>query len=146
MQEKDKKVNIFKNIYFLLFVKILLTALVLVATFFCGLYSLIFMVFGGIWKISTFISLLIIPLILPFIWLENKNRKKYLTVFVSLILVDGILFGTQAGIRAYNNAVTIDVTPAIKVHEYMPFDEKSKIVQIKSETFKFDESKDIPII
>ena len=146
MEEKDKKVNIFKNKYFILTLKILLTALVLFGCYYGGLILLILLAFSGIWVPLIIISVLILPMIIPFIWLRRKALKKYLLSFVSLILLDGILIGTQLGIRAYNDAITIDVTPAIIVYEYYPFDEESKIVQIRSKTLNFLESDALPRI
>jgi len=59
-----------------------------------------------------------------------------------------VLVGTQAGIRSYNDSITIDVTPNINPYEYLPFDEDSKIVKIDSQILDFDgiPKEQLPII
>ncbi len=127
-------------------VKIILTAVVGIVCPVASLYLLIFLSFSGFWPITIFFSLLILPLIIPLIWL-NK-RKHYLIAYLSHLLCFAILVGAQVGIRAYNDAVTIDVTPSINVYEYLPFDENSKIVKTKSENLNFDnvQKEELPII
>ncbi|MBQ9079559.1 MAG: substrate-binding domain-containing protein [Clostridia bacterium] len=116
--------------------KIFLSLAVIAAALIVGFFLLIFMSFGGIWTITMILSLFILPLLLPLIWLNKK--KRYLVGYGSYVLCFAILLGTQLGIRAYNNSITIDTAPAINVHEYMPFDEGSKIVKIDSQTLSFD--------
>ena len=129
-----------------LVVKILLT--VLVAMVFPGAAITLFIIlaFGGFWDITVWLSLFIVPLVIPLIWL--KKRKPYLIGYVAYLLCFAILVGTQAGIRAYNDATTIDVTPNINTYEYLPFEEDSKIVKIRSKTLNFDNlpTEELPII
>lgn len=127
-------------------VKIILTAVVGIICPFASISLLVLLSFSGFWGITVFASLLIIPLIIPVIWL--KRRKPYFIAYLSYLLCFAILVGTQVGIRAYNDAITIDVTPNINVHEYLPFDEDSKIVKIQSETLNFDNipKQQLPII
>lgn len=77
-----------------------------------------------------------------------KKRKVYLIIYGAYLLCFIALIGTQEGIRAYNESITIDVTPDINVHEYLPFKEDSKIVKIDSKILNFDNVSDInlPII
>ena len=134
----------FKNKTVTLILKILATLLVAYLSVISALLLLILLSWNGFWLITTFLSILIIPLAIPFIWL--KKRKIYLLSYTSLVLCFAILLGVQSGIKAYNAAVTIDVTPNINVHEYLPYEENSKIVRLDSKLLKFNEGDDLPII
>lgn len=116
--------------------KIFLTVLAVAICPIASMFLLFIFAFSGFWEITMWASLFIIPLLIPFIWI--KRRKPYLIFYVSYLLCFAILVGTQAGIRAYNEATTIDVTPNIDVYEYLPFDEDSKIVKIESKTLDFE--------
>lgn len=127
-------------------VKIIFTAIIGIISPFAALILLLLFLFSNYWDITIFMSLFIIPLVIPLIWI--KKKKPYLIAYVSYLLCFAILFGTQWGIRTYNDAITIDVTPNINVYEYLPFDENSKIVKTKSETLDFDDmpKQELPII
>lgn len=94
---------------------------------------------GGYWVVTVCLGTFLLPLVLPLIWLNKK--KPYLIIYLSYLLCFVILFGTQSGIRYYNESITIDVTPSINVGEYMPFEEDSKIVKLDSKLLDF---KDVP--
>ena len=111
--------------------KIVLTCIIGVASPFAAIFLPILLSFGGFWEVTIVASLFLLPLAIPAIWLEK--RKPYLIVYGSYLLCFAILFGTQAGMMAYQDAITIDVTPNINVREYLPFDENSKIVKMRSE-------------
>lgn len=102
--------------------------------------------FGGFWVITVFLGVFLLPLVIPLLWLDNK--KPYSIFYLSYLAVFLILLGTQWGIRAYNEHITIDVTPNINVDEYMPFDEDSKIVKIDSKLLDFSQlpKEELPII
>ena len=127
-------------------IKILMTAVIGVICPFASIYLLIFLAFGGYWAVTVLMGLLLIPLVIPLIWI--KKRKAYLIAYISFILCFAILVGTQFGIRSYNDAITIDVTPNINVHEYLPFEENSKIIKTKSEILDFCNvpKQELPII
>lgn len=129
-----------------LVVKILLTVFVAMVFPVTAITLFIILAFGGFWDITVWLSLFIVPLVIPLIWL--KKRKPYLIGYVAYLLCFAILVGTQAGIRAYNDATTIDVTPSINTYEYLPFEEDSKIVKIRSKTLNFDNlpTEELPII
>jgi phosphate transport system substrate-binding protein len=129
-----------------LVVKILLTVFVAMVFPVAAITLFIILAFGGFWDITVWLSLFIVPLVIPLIWL--KKRKPYLIGYVAYLLCFAILVGTQAGIRAYNDATTIDVTPSINTYEYLPFEEDSKIVKIRSKTLNFDNlpTEELPII
>ncbi len=126
--------------------KIILTAVVGIICPSASITLLLLLSFGGFWQVTVWASLLIVPLVIPLIWL--KKRKFYLIAYVSYLLCFAILFETQVVIRHYNEAITIDVTPSINVYEYLPFDEDSKIVKIDSKTLNFDgvSRQQLPII
>lgn len=129
-----------------LVVKILLTVFVAMVFPVTAITLFIILAFGGFWDITVWLSLFIVPLVIPLIWL--KKRKPYLIGYVAYLLCFAILVGTQAGIRAYNDATTIDVTPSINTYEYLPFEEDSKIVKTRSKTLSFDNlpTEELPII
>ncbi len=123
-----------------------LTVVVVLACPIAALLSLLYLSFGGFWIITIILGTLILPLAVPLIWLEKQ--KYYLYAYISFILCFLILLGTQTGIRKYNESITIDVTPSINVHEYMPFDKNSKIVKTESKLldFKSLSKEQLPII
>ena len=129
-----------------LILKIVLTVIGVLLLPFVGMVTLVSLSFSGFWGITVFLGLLIFPMLLPLLWLEK--RKTYLIVYGSVILCFGILAGTQFGMKAYNDAITIDVAPNINPHEYLPFDEDSKIVRVDSKTLTFDDlpADQLPII
>ncbi len=122
-----------------LIIKIVLTAVVAVICPYASVVLLLVLSFSGFWGITVLLSLLIVPLIIPIIWL--KKRQVYSIIYASFVLCFFILCGTQLGIDAYNDSITINVTPNINIHEYLPFKERSNIVKINAETLDF---KDVP--
>ncbi len=88
------------------------------------------------------ISGLILPSLLPFLWL--KKRKPYFICWLSVLLALFITCSVAFAIEKYNESITIDVTPNINVREYLPFTEDSKIVKIDSKTLKLTDN--LPII
>ena len=127
-------------------VKIILTVIVALLCPIASVILLLILSFEGFWQVTIFASLLIIPLVIPLIWL--KKRKPYVIAYVSYLLCFAILLGTQVGIRRYNEAITIDVTPNINVQEYLPFEQDSKIVKTDSELLDFNgiSKEELPII
>ncbi len=126
--------------------KTLLTVAAVLFFPFAALMSIFLLSFSGFWDITIWLSVFIVPGIIPLIWM--RKRKVYLTIYGAYLLCFIALIGTQEGIRAYNESITIDVTPDINVREYLPFDEDSKIVKIDSKTLSFDDVSDfsLPII
>lgn len=129
-----------------LIMKILLTLVVVLICPFASVFIMILLSFSGFWSITIILSLLILPLSIPLIWI--KKRKYYTLAYISFILCFAILLGTQWGIRKYNESITIDVTPSINTYEYLPFDKDSKIVKIDSKTLNFDDvtKEQLPVI
>lgn len=126
--------------------KIVFTAIIATVSPFAALFTVLFLAFGGYWEITIWLSIFLLPLIVPLIWI--KKRKAFLFGYLSYVLCFAILFGTQLGIRIYNTSITIDTAPTINTSEYLPFDANSKIVKIRSKTLNFDSvpKEQLPII
>ncbi len=129
-----------------LVIKILLTTAIVVFFPYAALITVLLLSFDGIWTVTIVLSIFILPLLIPLIWI--KKRKYYLISYISYILCFAILLGTQYGIRKYNDSITINVTPNINTDEYLPFDKDSKIVKIDSKMLSFDgvPKEQLPII
>ena len=112
--------------------KIILTAVTLFVT-----AMLLFS--SGINHIITYIGLIVVPsLLLPLIWL--KKRKKFLIIWCICAAVYGTALGTNFGIIRYNESITVNTSPNIDIHAYLPFKEDSKIVKTDSKTLKLTEN------
>ncbi len=127
-------------------VKGILTGAIVIAFPYFAIMMFIGMAFAGVWTATSIVGILILPLVIPLLWL--KKKKAYLIAYISYLLCFAILLGTQFGMKAYNESITIDVAPDIDTYEYMPFEENSKIVKLKSKTLDFSKlSKDeLPVI
>ena len=119
-----------------LILKILASVVISAISPFVALVLALILSFDGYWEITVLLSTFILPLLIPFVWL--KKRKFYLYGYISYILCVVILFATQSGIKKYNESITIDTAPSIQTNEYLPFDNNSKIVNIKSKILNFD--------
>ena len=47
-----------------------------------------------------------------------------------------IALGVNFGMEKYDESITINTSPNINIHEYLPFEENSKIVKLESKTLK----------
>ena len=134
-------------------------ALKIILTVILGILSFVSIIWGtmlldqtNLWVLIKFFIVLIIPLLIPLVWLRNK--KLYIIIYSSVLMSILVLIGCQLLMTpdiesiTVEEAATIDVTPNINVNEYMPFDEDSKIVQIDSQTLDFENipNSDLPII
>lgn len=100
------------------------------------------------------LALLLIPAVIPLIWL--KKKLVYLIVFLSVALVIGLAFSAQTCVKigvdflvqafTVNDAdnTTIDVTPNINEQEYLPFVEDTKIFKLENASLAL--SGELPII
>ena len=119
--------------------KILLTAAALFASYYALFITAMILFSSGINHIITYIGLIVVPsLLLPLIWL--KKRKKFLIIWCICAAVYGAALGTNFGIIKYNKSITVNTSPNIDIHEYLPFDEDSKIVKTDSKTLKLTEN------
>ena len=124
--------------------KILLTAGLTVAELYVALLCL---VLGSMTSAVSGIILavgaaLLIPSLLPFLWLPS--RRRYAIGWLSCLLAFLVAFLVPYGIERYEDSITINVTPSINVREYLPFSEDSKIVKHRSETLQL--TGDLPIL
>ena len=74
----------------------------------------------------------IVPaLLLPLIWFENR-KKTFIgwSIFLAVCLT---VIGVNIVVEYYDDSITINPTPNISVHEYLPFDENSKIAVLDKE-------------
>lgn len=108
--------------------KIILTAVVLPLSFFVSLFI-------GLIVYDEFIAYAMIAVLfaffVPMIWC--KKRKKVLIGWGIFFVVTAAVCGIKYGIKAYDRSITINTTPNISVHEYLPFKEDSKIVKLDKE-------------
>lgn len=124
--------------------KVLLTVAIVIGSVAAALTAFILTIFvwGTPWLILTIAGFVIVPSLLPFVWLQK--RKKYLICWISGVLAVAIAFAVPFGMDMYEKSITINVTPNINTDEYLPFREDSKIVKYDSKTLKLTE--DLPII
>ena len=119
--------------------KILLTAATLFASYYALFITAMILFSSGINHIIAYIGLIVVPsLLLPLIWL--KKRKKFLIIWCICAAVYGAALGTNFGIIKYNKSITVNTSPNIDIHEYLPFEENSKIVKTDSKTLKLTEN------
>ena len=119
--------------------KIISTAAVLFASYYALIIIGMFLFWNGINHIIAYIGLIVVPsLLLPLIWL--KKRKKFLIIWCICAAVYGAALGTNFGIIKYNKSITVNTSPNIDIHEYLPFEEDSKIVKTDSKTLKLTEN------
>ncbi|MBQ9735965.1 MAG: substrate-binding domain-containing protein [Clostridia bacterium] len=128
----------------ILLIKIFLTIGIAIGSYVTGLLGLVYAlmspnVSGVVLSVA---AILFLPSLVPFVWM--KRRKKYLIGWSSSLLAVAIIFAIPYGIEKYEESITINVTPSINVREYLPFEEESKIVKLKSETLRL--TGDLPII
>ena len=114
--------------------KIILTLAVPLVSVFYLFLLLIFSLNTGITLnvVLEYIAVLIVPVfLLTLIWFNN--RKKLLKIWAVVASVFVVAVGIDAGINLYDKSITVNTTPNIAVHEYLPFDENSKIVTLPKE-------------
>ena len=118
--DKSKAVN--------LVCKIVLTAVILPLIFFASLFI-------GLIVYDEFIAYALIAVLaaffVPMIWF--RNRKKVLVYWGIFFAVTAVICGVKYGIEAYDKSITVNPTPNINVHEYLPFEEDSKIIKLDQE-------------
>lgn len=121
------------------FAKIALTGLVLVMSAYIAVLGGMLLVSEGVHQAFVNIGMLVFPsLALPLIWL--KKRKEFFLVWLIPAVVFFISLGINYGMVKYDESITINTSPNINVHEYLPFDEDSKIVKYDSKTLKLTDN------
>lgn len=124
------------------FAKILLTVLVVVVSGYAAVI-IMFLMLASLHPVFAYVGMLVIPsLLLPLIWL--KKRKKFLMIWLIPAVIYFVSLGVSYGLEKYDQSITVNTAPNINVHEYLPFQEDSKIVKIDSKTLKL--TGDLPVI
>ncbi len=120
--------------------RIILTAVIIPLSFFAALFiSLI--TSNGFLVYVLFIVFL--AFFIPMIWFKAK-RKVLIgwSVFFTVVI---IAIAVKIGIDAYDKGITVNTTPNINVHEYLPFEEESKIAVLEDEaSLKLED--ELPIV
>ena len=120
-------------------VKVALTIAVIMATAYSGILGAMILTSEGIHPVITGIGAFVIPtLFLPLVWL--KKRKKFFLIWLIPAVIYFIALGVNYGMVKYDESITINTSPNINVHEYLPFEEDSKIVKTRSETLQFTDN------
>lgn len=124
-------------------IKIILTIVFLLLSIGITFIAILMLAFSkyynNIFSYLILLELLIFTLIL--IW---KFGKKKLIVFILILL---LTLGSSLGIASYEkyqDSLKINVTPNINVHEYLPFQEDSKIYKLEESSLKLEDN--LPIV
>jgi len=124
------------------FAKIVLTVLVIVASGYAAVIGGMILMSEGIHQAFIYVGMLVIPSLLPLIWL--KKKKKVFIIWLIPAVIYFISLGVHYGLEKYDQSITINTAPNINVHEYLPFREDSKIVKMDSKTLKLTDN--LPVI
>ena len=123
----------------IIFIKMALTAAAIMVSVYIGVLAVMILLSEGIHQVFAYIGMLVVPsLLLPLIWL--KKRKKFMSRWLIFAVIYFVGLGVNYGIEKYDESITINTSPNINIHEYLPFEEDSKIVKMESETLKLTEN------
>lgn len=129
--------------FFVTAAKILLTVLAIIASLYGYVIMLLYMSANNINDILIYAGGLFgVSLLIPLIW--AKKRKRFWIFWAAVILIYGAALTVNIGIIKYNEKITVNTSPNINLHEYLPFDENSKIVKIRSDELELTEN--LPVI
>ena len=123
-----------KQFWFNIVLKLILTGGAVLASFF-AMAVIIILVMSIPYRLNPVVEWLpvfIVPaLLLPLIWFENR-KKTFIgwSIFLAVCLA---VVGINIVVEYYDDSITINPTPNISVHEYLPFDENSKIAVLDKE-------------
>ncbi len=118
-------------------IKSILTIISILISSYTGILLAMVLISIGVHQIFAFIAMFLLPsLLLTLIWL--KRRKKFIIVWLIFALVFSLCMGIDYAVIKYDESITINTSPNINIHEYLPFKEESKIVKIDSETLKLE--------
>lgn len=139
----EEKKQTWKNNLIDIFAKIILSVLGVFLLYIpTVLIGLIFSDTRYLLPVRAGVFLAIPALFLGLIWVSiRKQFLKYWGIGMAILVVS--LVANTAYIE-HDNRITINTTPNINVHEYLPFDENSKIVQLESSSLQL--TGDLPIV
>lgn len=127
----------------IMLIKVVLTIAAIVVSAYAAVVSGMILISEGIHQVLAYMGILVLPfLLLPMIWL--KKRKKFIITWLIVAVLYFAALGINYGYEKYDESITINTAPNINVHEYLPFEEDSKIVKIDSKNLKLTE--DLPVI
>lgn len=87
---------------------------------------------------------LAVPSLVSCLILFDRQKNKVLKIWACCIAVLVVFTGIKMGFDAYEKSLIINTTPNINVHEYLPFEEDSKIVKLDDASLKL--TGDLPIV
>lgn len=124
-------------------IKIILTIVFLLLSVGINFIAILMLAFSKYYNniFSYLILLELLVFILVLIW---KFGKKKLIAFILILL---LTLGSSLGIASYEkyqDSLKINVTPNINVHEYLPFQEDSKIYKLEESSLKLEDN--LPIV
>lgn len=135
--------KLFHHPVFKLIIKLILAAGIIYISAFLGLFIMLFFGASQINVISTFATAFIVPTLLLGL-LFIKKRKLVLKVWGIFTLFTLASVAIDAAISEYDRSITINPTPNINIHEYLPFKEESEIVHVPNASLKLTEN--LPIV
>ncbi len=114
----------------------------IIFAFFSFVYELVVLIFAltaeGGQSLGLFLLLLMPIFVFCLIWFPKK-RPFMLSLGVAFaVLISGI--AVSFSVYYYDESLVIDTAPSINVSEYLPFDENSKIVKMRSKKITFNEN------
>jgi len=119
-----------KSKFFEIICKLALTAGAVFLSVFAGFFLFII---TSIMQLSiplAYLSMALLPtLMIPCIYLGEK-KAKYLKFWGVCAGIYGVAVIVNISVNAYNDRITVDTSPNIYNHEYLPFEEDSKIVKL----------------
>ncbi len=138
-RHKFEAPNVENKEILIMVLKVVLTLGAVMASVYVGLFSGLMLTSEGINGVITFITMLLLPsLLFPLIWI--RKRKRSIIIWVIAAGISLIALGINYGMIKYDESITINTSPNINIHKYLPFDENSKIVRTDSKTLKLTEN------
>ena len=120
-------------------IKMALTITVIIISSYVAVLSGMILISEGVHPAFAYLGMLVLPsLLLPLIWI--KKRKKYIIRWMIPAVCYFIALGVNFGMEKYDESITINTSPNINIHEYLPFEENSKIVKMESKNLKLTDN------
>ncbi len=121
------------------FTNIVFTVIVLILSAYVAVIGGMILMASGVHYILAYAGMFVLPtLLLPLIWL--KNRKKFISIWSKAALIYLVVLLGNYAYEKYDASITVNTAPNIKVYEYLPFEEESKIVKIDNSTLKLTDN------
>ena len=114
-------------------------------SFWVGLYLFLLLPTTGLHIVLVVIAIAILPALIPLLFI--RNRAKYMTFWSGFLVL--FIFACEGNLVWYgmDQETIIDTNPSIQIHEYLPFNEESKIVTLDHEaSLRFTLEDELPRI